>query len=295
MKFPLPFRRKKEVPDFTMEDLRGVNVKLSADIPEGYREVEHYWLEMPFAAAQILTDGKGYFYALLEPDLTNKEVEFLQDLKERVLERVPLHASEDDRETLFEAFKEVILTELPTKREHKRKREHEPEQELKLELETIAKMWYYLERDCIYAGRITPLLKDRFIEDISCSGYNKPVFVYHSLYESIPTNIVMSNEELDDFVLAVAQRRGIEISMANPIADTTLYDGSRVQLTFRSEVTDHGSTFTVRKVKKTPVTPVDLVRWNSFSAEELALLWLCLESNGSMLFVGGTAAGKRLQ
>lgn len=276
MKLKINLRKKKETPEFTAEDLRGVSLKLSAEIPGGYREVEHYWLDIPFAAAQILMDSRGhfYFYALLEPDLADEEREIFRNLKERVLERVALRASEDDRKSLFETFKEIVLTEY------------------KLSLETIAKLWYYLERDCIYAGRITPLLKDHFIEDISCSGYGKPVFVYHSQYESIPTSIVMEKDELDDFVMTVVQRKGVEISMANPIADTTLYDGSRVQLTFRSEVTDHGSTFTIRKVKKVPVTPVDLVRWNSFSAEEMALLWLCLQSNGSMLFVGGTAAGK---
>ncbi len=267
--------RKKTAPKFTLDDLKGVDIELSTSIPEGFREVERYWLEIPYAAAQILTNGNDYLYALLEPNLSEEEENILKDLKIKVLERVPLHITDDDRETLFNAFREVISLEYPD-----------------LDIHSIAKFWYYLERDCFYAGRITPLLKDPLIEDISCSGYGRPIYVYHSNYESIPTNVIMDQEELDNFVLATAQRRGIEISVANPIADTTLYDGSRVNLTFRNEVTDFGSTFTVRKIRKEPITPADLVRWNTFSAEEISLLWLCLESNSSMLFVGGTAAGK---
>lgn len=274
MGFKLSFRRRKS-PDFTLNDLRGIQVKLSGSYPEGFKDVEEYWLEVPFAKVKILTNGSEYFYALLEPELSEDEKNALKDLKERVLERVQLYVSDDDRAALFKAFKDVIYSEFK-----------------EVSLDTVAKLWYFLERDCFYAGPVTPLLKDMHIEDISCSGYDKPIFVYHNLYESIPTNVVMNEEELDNFVLAVAQRRGVEISVANPIADTTLYDGSRINLTFRKEVTDHGSTFTIRKVKNVPITPVDLIRWNAFSAEEMAFLWLCLESNGSMLFVGGTAAGK---
>ncbi len=105
----------------------------------------------------------------------------------------------------------------------------------------------------------------------------------------------MQDGELDDFVLSVAQKRGIELSVANPMADTTLYDGSRIQITFRSEVTDHCSTFMVRKIRKEPITPIALIDWNTFSAEEMALIWLSLGSNSSILFAGGTAGGKQLQ
>ena len=269
----LRFKRRRK-PEFTLDDLRSVEFYLTGTAPgEDFEEVESYWLDVPYARASIQSNGREYCYCLLEPQLNQEERDLLRGIAVKVFERVPLHVSENDRETLFQSFRDVVSG-------------------MDLELETIAKLWYYLERDCFYAGKITPLLKDPLIEDISCSGYGKPVYVYHTNYESIPTNIVMTEEELDEFVLSVAQRAGIEISVANPIADTTLFDGSRVNVTFRNEVTDHGSTFNVRKIRKTPITPVNLVGWNTFSAEEMALLWLCVESNCSMLFIGGTAAGK---
>ncbi|MHC1584897.1 MAG: type II/IV secretion system ATPase subunit, partial [Candidatus Syntropharchaeia archaeon] len=39
-------------------------------------------------------------------------------------------------------------------------------------------------------------------------------------------------------------------------------------------------------------TPVDLIINKTFSPEMLAYLWLCVENNKSLLFVGGTASGK---
>ncbi len=68
-------------------------------------------------------------------------------------------------------------------------------------------------------------------------------------------------------------------------------DGSRIQMTLGREVTDHGSTFTVRKFRKEPITPVSLIKWGTFSAE-LAYLWLCIENRKSLIFAGGTASGK---
>ncbi|MDK2796230.1 MAG: archaeal flagellar protein FlaI, partial [Archaeoglobaceae archaeon] len=69
-------------------------------------------------------------------------------------------------------------------------------------------------------------------------------------------------------------------------------DGSRIQLTLGKEVTDHGSTFTIRKFREEPVTPVDLIAWKTFSAEQMAYLWLCIENKKSLIFAGGTASGK---
>jgi len=41
-----------------------------------------------------------------------------------------------------------------------------------------------------------------------------------------------------------------------------------------------------------PFTPIDLINWNTFSLDEMAFLWLCIENNKSLIFAGGTASGK---
>jgi flagellar protein FlaI len=49
---------------------------------------------------------------------------------------------------------------------------------------------YYVERDLLGYGPIHVLMGDPNIEDISCVGVDKPIYVWHRRYESIPTNIV---------------------------------------------------------------------------------------------------------
>jgi flagellar protein FlaI len=156
----------------------------------------------------------------------------------------------------------------------------------------VEKLLYYLRRDFIGYERIDGIKHDINVEDISCDGYNSPVFVYHSDYEQIISNVYHDEQELDDFVVKLAQRSGKGISKRRPQVDATLPDGSRAQLTLGREVSDHGTNYTIRQFKDVPFTPIDLVNWNTFSLEEMAFLWLCIENNKSLIFAGGTASGK---
>ncbi|WP_238993907.1 ATPase, T2SS/T4P/T4SS family [Halobellus captivus] len=156
----------------------------------------------------------------------------------------------------------------------------------------VEKLLYVLRRDFIGYERIDPIKHDVNVEDISCDGYNSPVFVYHSDYEQIISNVYHGENELDDFVVKLAQRSGKGISKRRPQVDATLPDGSRAQLTLGREVSDHGTNYTIRQFKDVPFTPIDLINWKTFSLEEMAFLWLCIENDKSLIFAGGTASGK---
>ncbi|MBP1922082.1 flagellar protein FlaI [Halorubrum alkaliphilum] len=156
----------------------------------------------------------------------------------------------------------------------------------------VEKLLYYLKRDFIGYERIDPIKHDINVEDISCDGYDSPVFVYHSDYEQVITNVYHGTDELDDFVVKLAQRSGKGISKRRPQVDATLPDGSRAQLTLGREVSDHGTNYTIRQFKDVPFTPVDLINWKTFSLDEMAFLWICIENNKNLIFAGGTASGK---
>ncbi len=156
----------------------------------------------------------------------------------------------------------------------------------------VEKMLYMLKRDFIGYARIDPIKHDINVEDISCDGYDSRVFVYHTDYEQIISNIEHGKSELDDFVVKLAQRSGKGISKRQPQVDATLPDGSRAQLTLGAEVSDHGTNYTIRQFKDVPFTPVDLINWNTFNLDEMAFLWLCIENHKSLIFAGGTASGK---
>ncbi|WP_324662768.1 type II/IV secretion system ATPase subunit [Haloarcula sediminis] len=156
----------------------------------------------------------------------------------------------------------------------------------------VEKLLYVLKRDFVGYGLIDPIKHDINVEDISCDGYNSRVFVYHTDYEQIISNVEHGEKNLDDFVVKLAQRSGKGISKRQPQIDATLPDGSRAQLTLGREVSDHGTNYTIRQFKDVPFTPIDLINWNTFSLDEMAFLWLCIENNKSLIFAGGTASGK---
>ena len=156
----------------------------------------------------------------------------------------------------------------------------------------VEKILHRIKRDFIGYGPIDPIKHDINVEDISCDGYNSPVFVYHTDYENLITNVQHGESRLDSFVIKLAQRSGKGISKRQPQVDATLPDGSRAQLTLGTEVSDHGTNYTIRQFKDVPFTPVDLINWRTFSLDEMAFLWLCIESHKSLIFSGGTASGK---
>jgi flagellar protein FlaI len=136
-------------------------------------------------------------------------------------------------------------------------------------------------------------MRDPLIEDISADGVNIPVYVWHREYESIPTNIIYRNDdELDTFIIRLAYHAGKNISIARPMIDASLPDGSRIQLTYGTEITRRGSTFTVRRFRVDPLTISDLISFNTLSSEMAAYFWYAIENRASILVAGGVAAGK---
>ena len=152
---------------------------------------------------------------------------------------------------------------------------------------------YYLRRELVGLGRTDSVLRDPFLEDISCLGPRIPLYVFHRVFGSLKTNLRFDGElELNRYIFRLAQIAGKHISIYQPILDATLQDGSRINLTLGTEVTRKGSTFSVRKFAQDPVSPIDLLKFGSVSAFELAYFWTLIENHRSLLISGGTAAGK---
>jgi len=190
-------------------------------------------------------------------------------------------------------LKEIETKEKAEKYLEEKTREIIKKYRIKVSQEAIDKLIYYLTRDFIGYGKIDPLMKDHLIEDISADGVNIPIYVWHRLYESLPTNIIFRSEaELNSFIIRLAYLSGKNISIASPILDASLPDGSRVQLTYGSEVTRRGSTFTIRRFRVDPLTISDLIAFNTISSEMAAFLWYIIENRASVIVAGGVASGK---
>jgi flagellar protein FlaI len=178
------------------------------------------------------------------------------------------------------------------KSEEQKKEKLDKEEQEKLENQIKEKIFYHLFREYLGYGKIDIIMQDEGIEDISCDGHHVPVFIYHKKYDAISTNVKFNDEkELNSFVVRLAQICGKQISIYSPIVDGKLPDGSRLQTTLAETVTK-GSTFTIRKFKENPLTPVDLIGFKSLSIDMAAYFWMAIERGASILFCGGTASGK---
>jgi flagellar protein FlaI len=221
-----------------------------------------------------------YVYEVIEPQMTAEE--------ERVLEFVTGALIK----TMEYRFDEATVKE---KEEYIRNSVRDLLRKIGLGLNDITqhKITCYIVRDFVGYGPIDVLMTDEMIEDISCDGPGIPLFIYHKKYESMRSNIIFrTDHELDTFVIGLAQRCGKHISVAEPMLDATIPDGSRLQATLAREVTTRGSSFTIRRFRANPFTPPDLLRVKTMSSEMLAYLWLAVEQGESIVICGGTACGK---
>ncbi len=163
---------------------------------------------------------------------------------------------------------------------------------IKLSDDELRSVMYYLMRDTAGYGKVDPLIRDDYIEDININGPNRPVYVWHSRYEHLRTNITLSNDELSSLVVKISQRVGKNVSSAYPILEGLLPEGLRVELGLR-DVSPYGPpVITIRKFKANPITIIDLIIEGVISAEAMATLWFMLENGISMIIIGPTGAGK---
>jgi flagellar protein FlaI len=155
------------------------------------------------------------------------------------------------------------------------------------------KILYHAERDLVGFGKIDPLMRDPNIEDISCDGVNKSVYVWHRNYESIETNLQFENDEiLDNMVVKLVHMAGKHVSSAFPIVDASLPGKHRLAVLYRREITPFGTAFTIRKFREDPYSIIDLINIGTLSEQMAAYLWVLLENRASVMVLGGTAAGK---
>lgn len=154
---------------------------------------------------------------------------------------------------------------------------------------------YYINRDFLGMGIIEPIMHDPDIEDISCDGQDIPIYVFlrSPMLGSIPTNLIFkTGEDLDSYLVRLAQLCGQSVSITDPLLNGALADGSRVQGTLGTDIARRGSNFTIRKFTRFPLTPIHLLNYETIDIKTLAFLWLAVDYGSSVLVSGGTATGK---
>ncbi len=251
-----------------------------AEIPPHYQEIDRYWVTEGLSLAVIAQNMQTYLieYLLFEPPLSEFEYELLERLFEDLRDILILedHDMDSDPGIVLSRKMQRLLVEYG----------------LSLEETSLFKLRYYLRRNFLGWSRIDALMNDPWIEDISCDGTRVPLFLYHRKYRNIRTNIRFDEPALLSLAITLTQRSGKHVSIGSPLVDATLPDGSRLQLAFGDEVTTRGTSFTIRKFRETPFTPVELIESNTFDVDQIVYFWMAIENNKNLLFIGGTASGK---
>jgi archaeal flagellar protein FlaI len=271
---------RKLAPQLGLDPTRPVTTIPPLD-SEDKTQVEFVTVQEARSYIRIVYDAKSnrYLYEAIEPTLTTSEKEILSFLRDTLVRTLDAKHGDDPElweAHLVEAVERAII-----------------DHSILVDEVSQQRLTYYIVRDFLGYGPIDVFMHDPMIEDISCDGPGIPVYIFHRQYESIRSNVVFEKDmELDGFVIRLAQRSGKHISIADPLLDATLPDTSRLQASLSREVTTRGSSFTIRKFRSDPLTPPDLIRLGTLSAEMAAFFWLAMEEGHSVLFAGGTASGK---
>lgn len=100
-----------------------------------------------------------------------------------------------------------------------------------------------------------------------------------------------SQRRLEDIIQRIVGLAGREVNQANPICDTRLPDGSRVNVVL-PPIALCGPTITIRKFSKEPMTIEKLIRYGSLTQDIADKLELLVRAKYNIFVCGGTGSGK---
>ena len=250
------------------------------EVSSQFKIVKEYPLNAPFSYAKILWDEKNsnYQYFVDEIKLNFDEERIYKDLYTFVEQS--LDSLETTKEKKFDAHLNDVI------KKHEGFFISNP-------VASMEKVKYFLKRDIMGYGEIDALMHDPNIEDISCSGPNIPLYVWHRNYDSLSSNISFeSHQKLNSFITRIVFKAGKHVSTAHPISDLAITGNHRISVLYQKEITPKGTSFTIRKFKEDPYTIVDLIGFGTIDLETAAYLWMMIEAKMSIMIIGSTGSGK---
>jgi archaeal flagellar protein FlaI len=242
-------------------------------------------------------------YDSIQPELTDPENKLYEELTNRLIEIAHTQPVPREKEgiekiltKLFDQIMEISATSHVVEEVKKKgiiaQLTTTTDSKVKVTKEEYEKLKYFLLRDRVGYGVLEPLLRDPYIEDIHCTGVGN-IHIIHKIFEMLRTNVKFVDDlQLDRYIFHEAERVERPLSEAQPVVDAIMPDGSRVNFIFGREMSLEGSSFTIRKFTKIPISITQLVFWRTFNSKVAAYLWLCLQYGVSIFICGETASGK---
>ncbi|MFP8954557.1 type II/IV secretion system ATPase subunit (plasmid) [Natrialbaceae archaeon A-arb3/5] len=241
--------------------------------------------------------GTKMQYFAVEPTLSEEEQDVFGKVKDSLLRRsaskkAPEQEAEygDRIEELLGETTHIKGEEIDNLIERIKVKFHPGIQEVPRE--TYENIRYRLNRDIVGLGPLEPVMRDPANEDIHVIGPNG-CFVDHGTYGMVETTVDFgTQEEFDSWLSNMGERIGNPMTDAEPIVDSTLPDGSRLNVIYSEDVSVKGPSLTIRQGDEVPLSVTQITNWGTLSPQLAAYLWLCLENERTVFVVGETASGK---
>lgn len=139
-------------------------------------------------------------------------------------------------------------------------------------------------------GLLDSLLADESITEVMVNGPDDIFIEKDGVVQRLPAQFENARR-LEDIIQRIVGTAGREVNQANPIVDTRLPDGSRVNVVLPPVALD-GPTVTIRKFSRAPMTMRRLIAYGSVSSEIAEVLELLVRSKHNIFISGGTGSGK---
>ncbi len=139
-------------------------------------------------------------------------------------------------------------------------------------------------------GVLDIIMKDEAVTEVMINGYDSIWIEKNGMLRKLD-NSFESNVHLEDTIQRIVSMAGREVNQANPIVDTRLPDGSRVNVVLPPVSVD-GPCVTIRKFSAVPMTMEQLIDKGSVNEEAAHMLKLFIMSGYNIFISGGTGSGK---
>lgn len=139
-------------------------------------------------------------------------------------------------------------------------------------------------------GLLDSIIKDDTITEVMINGPEN-IFIEQNGRLTKLDKQFESQRKLEDVIQRIVGLAGREVNQANPICDTRLPDGSRVNVVL-PPIALCGPTVTIRKFSKTPMTIEKLIQYGSITREIADKLELLVKAKYNIFISGGTGSGK---
>ncbi|WP_159912928.1 CpaF family protein [Pantoea sp. 18069] len=147
-----------------------------------------------------------------------------------------------------------------------------------------------LTRELTGLGPLQTLLDDPNVEDILINGY-KDIYVSRGGILKRETSQFKDDEHVLRIVRRILAPLGRRLDESSPMVDARLPDGGRINVIIAPLSID-GPSVSIRKFRKDPLTPKDLVKLGTFNADICRILEMAVQSRCNILISGGTSSGK---